>query len=116
MTATDLALAKALESKIKGGVMDFQHTHSRADGPDTSADAALAARDLAEAQKARILIAIKNHGPMTSHEIARHVNLHAHQVGKRTPDLVADRLIEDSGARRLTPSGRMATVWRAVKP
>lgn len=96
--------------------MGFARTHARQDGTDTSKSAAEAARLMTAAQKHKIYAALKRVGPLTGHEIAPYIGIDAHKIMKRTADLLREGAIEDSGARRLTPSGRLAIVWRVVKP
>ena len=52
--------------------------------------------------------------PMTSHELAEHLDLSLVTVSPRLRPLVNKGLAQDSGERRRNPSGRNAIVWRAA--
>ena len=90
---------------------DFARTHARTGGMETSYAAAEQAESLATRQKATILAVLKQHGPLTSHEISNYCDLDPHRIMKRVSDLANDAQVRDSGARRPTKSGRMSAVW-----
>jgi len=95
--------------------MTFANTHARSKDPDTSQASAAAAETIATAHKSKIYAVLKSIGPLTGHQIAPHAGIDAHRVMKRTADLAREGVIEDSGERRPTPSGRYAIVWRISK-
>ena len=93
--------------------MAFALTHARTNDPDTSHDAADAARGLAKHHKAIIVDVLVFEG-LTSAEISERCGLTYWQVTRRVSDLKHDGAVIDSGERRLTPNGRKACVWRLV--
>ncbi len=93
---------------------DFTHTHAHRDDPDTSFLAANTAGGLATRHKA-IIASVLAAAELTSSEISDRCDLNYWQVARRIADLKHDGVVRDSGARRLTPNGRKACVWRLVK-
>lgn len=91
------------------------HAHSRRTDPETSHAAARSVSRVREARE-RILRALKTHGPMTDGEIFPHVHNFMSPSGARSRrnELVDEGLVEDSGKRGLTESGRATIVWRVV--
>lgn len=51
---------------------------------------------------------------LTDHELADLMGRIQTSAGKRRHELMRDGLVENSGLRRLSPSGSPAIVWRAV--
>lgn len=94
--------------------MTFAHTHARAHDPDTSAQAAETVRDMA-AQHKVVIAKVLAFGAFTSAEISDRCGLTYWQVTRRVSDLKHDGQVIDSGARRLTPNGRKACVWRLAE-
>lgn len=60
-----------------------------------------------------VLNAIKFVGPMACHEVEELLPLRHTTASARIRELVKKGLLEDSGLKRKTPSGRNAIVWRA---
>lgn len=85
--------------------------------PETSAQAAHEMRPHIARLEAVVLQCIKDAGEAGAcdHEIESATGL-AHQTASaRRRGLVLRGLVEDSGMRRVTPSGRAAKAWRATK-
>lgn len=84
----------------------------------TSAEAAERAEPRAGTDRALVLRAIRvglmTAEGMTDDEIQSCLDMNPSTVRPRRVELVRDGLVEDSGKRRKTRSGRLATVWRAV--
>jgi len=86
--------------------------------PHSDMDTSLAAAraivpDLARLE-ALVLSVIKNSGGgMTDYEIEQQTGLRHQTASARRRGLVLRSLVEDSGDRRPTDSGRYAVVWRA---
>lgn len=93
---------------------DFARKHARRDNVRTSHEAAQKAEKSASANKAIVLRALREHGPMTSEEISDVTGLVHWECTRRVPDLRHAGLVEDTGEVRLNRSGRKAVVWRAV--
>ena len=79
--------------------------------------------ETAESQCARILAAVIAHPDLTTQELAPHVNLSVHTVGRRLPELRTKGLIENPyygdgrdamQLRRCTVQNRLALTWRAA--
>jgi Fic family protein len=95
------------------------------DGSDTSEAAAAAIQPHLSALQAEILETIKRHDQMvwlglpwpglTCDEIEQILDMKHQTVSARILELRRKGLIEDSGERRKTRSGRKAVVWRVVK-
>lgn len=90
--------------------------HARNDDPITSHLAAASVTGIRASQR-MILGAIQRHGPGTDEDIYRWLKDEGHQIslsGARTrrSELVRLGYVEDSGAKRLLPSRRLAIVWR----
>ena len=98
----------------------WARTHARRGDPQTSHEAAMQAQPLAYQHQIKILRALLSHGPSTCDELATisEVGLDRHQIGRRMSELAGknggSRLVEDSGLKRSTPTGRRAIVWRPI--
>ena len=97
----------------------FQHVRSRRNNPETSHAAAARVNEFAANHHAVIVLALKDHGPMTVHEISAKCGIDAHAVGKRMNELEqlgAAKVLWANGSMltKPGPSGRQARVWRAV--
>lgn len=97
-------------------------TLARKSDPIQSHDAAARAAKFAPSHRELIVAALKQHGPMTAHEIGDRVGLHYTQVDRRMHE--ARRLGEAKALvqhidgcmveiKRATPSGGLAQVWVA---
>jgi predicted transcriptional regulator len=84
---------------------------------DTSLDAANAIRSVAGRLRLLVLNAIREQGGRgaCNHELEAALGLAGNTVRPRVWELRRFGLVEDSGLRRPTPSGRQAVAWR-VKP
>lgn len=91
----------------------FTRDHARNTDPDTSHAAAEEAHTVADRHRLMIVVQLQR-GPQTAGEIAEAIGLHVSQVNRRTGDLIADGLVEDTGSRRRGPNGRMMRVLRRV--
>lgn len=80
-------------------------------GTQTSRDAAVSNKDRAPSQRERVLAAIQRHD-LTNEEIGDYVGIPIQSVCPRVFELRGLGKIEDSGKRRPTKAGQMATVWR----
>ena len=84
-------------------------------GSDTSIAAALSQLDSARTKEAAVWRLIRDAPDGLTDDDAEHLTGWRHQtVSARRRGLVLRKLVTDSGRRRLTSSGRQATVWVAV--
>jgi len=89
------------------------YMRARRDDPDTSHGAAERAAEFAGKHKARIFAALRQASSgATKDEISRMTGIDPVAVARRMSELANDGLVEDSGLRRPTPTGRSAIVWR----
>lgn len=94
----------------------FAVTHSRLHGEPTSYEAAKSVAEISAEQCRQLWMVIATFGPMTADEID--AMLEGHEgwkrttAGRRVPDLVRDGLLEFTGEKRKTRSGRWANVYR----
>lgn len=94
-------------------------TLARRENPSTSHEAAARVYEFGGEHHAKILEALREHGPGTAHEIAERCGLEAHAVGKRLNELHTRSFIgpvvdgRQKPLTRKTPSGRSAQVWYA---
>lgn len=89
------------------------YMRARRDDPDTSHGAAERAAEFAGKHKARILEALRRSpNGATKDEISRVTGIDPVAVARRMRELANEGLVEDSGLRRPTPTGRRAIVWR----
>lgn len=84
----------------------------RHDAPDTSVDAAIAAKPKSGKQRLAIYNLLRDRQGLTADEISLLLDLPAQSVSARLNGLAHDQLILDSGDRRKTRYGRNAIVWR----
>lgn len=92
--------------------LDFTPRARRTD-PATSKAAARRVDEFAAHLCARIVLALKDHGPMTVHQISLRTGLQEQQCNKRTPELERAQAIALTGETRPGGSGRMQRVWKA---
>jgi len=96
--------------------------HVRSEGPDTSAEAAYSAEELAENHMRIIYEQLVIHPQgKTVQEIETELfgteeALSQQQVCRRMIDLTRAKYIHDTGERRKNRSGRKAIVWRTGPP
>ncbi len=101
--------------KMNQLAIDFTpHKLARRRDPATSKEAAGRVKEFAAGQCAAILAVLREKGPMTCDEIAKHSHLMAHQINKRTADLFKAGLASPTGETRLSASGRSERVWRVI--
>ena len=94
---------------------DLTEPRARASDPDTSHIAAEAAGTLARRHKALILAWLRgNPGGGNKDRIAAGTGIDHIAVARRMRELSRDGLVQDSGYRARTGSGRPATVWIAT--
>lgn len=77
---------------------------------DTSREAAQ--RIDAGTLRAKVLDAIRAHGPLTADEAAERLRLDKLSIRPRLSELRAHGKVADTGERRSNASGRRAIVWR----
>lgn len=83
--------------------------------PTTSRDAAQAIRPKASCLREKVLATLKEHGPMTTVQLAAHLGWPYESLQPRTSELKAQDQIIDSGKRGPSRGpGKLAIVW-AVK-
>jgi DNA-binding IclR family transcriptional regulator len=81
---------------------------------DTSRDAALSVLSSAAQSRLRVFNFLKQCPEgCTDEEIAEALSMNPSSARPRRVELVAAGIVEDSGFRRRTKSGRKATVWSA---
>lgn len=87
-------------------------------GSDTSKAAAESMREAASSIRAHVLAHIvivqRATGGVTCDEVEESLGLRHQTASARIRELAMQKRIVDSGARRETRSGRLATVWRAA--
>jgi predicted transcriptional regulator len=86
----------------------------RCSDPVTSYEAADAAKDLATKHFGIIVDCLRAHGALGKDGIARHSGLEANQVARRLNELLKLGLIELTGSKVKSKSGRNEREWRAV--
>lgn len=84
-------------------------------GGETSREAARSIRSALPRLEAMVLSALSGCSGMTAHEMETATGLAGNTVRPRLVGLRERGLIEDTGERRVTPSGRKAVVWRAKR-
>ena len=86
-----------------------------ASGPGTSRQAAQSVERAAPRLRGLVLDAIRSAGILGAceHELDARLGLAGSTVRPRIWELRQQGLVEDSGLRRNTPSGRKAVAWRA---
>lgn len=67
---------------------------------------------LKEAHKAKIVEALRHHGPMSAHQIAAVTGIEATAVSRRISEI--DTVVK-SDERSKTPSGRPCIVWKIAE-
>ena len=87
---------------------------ARSTDPETSHQAARGVHEFAGAHIDIVLACLKAHGPQTIDEIAKRTALTSVQVARRLPDAQKRGWAQPSGAERLSASGRLERVWRAI--
>lgn len=97
--------------------MDEQGRSTLFDG--TQAKAGLVAARFSSGRKARILRSLRDQGPATIWEMAERLGLSEHQFAGRFSEMVRDRQIEKTGARKPNPQTnceaevyRLAEAWK----
>ena len=81
----------------------------------TSREAAQSMEPHVQRLEAEVLSCLRFCGPMACFEVERFCNMAHTTASARIRGLVVKQLVEDSGDRKPTPSGRNAILWRAVK-
>ena len=84
----------------------------RLDGGDTMVESAKAIAMEGRNLRATVLRVIIDKGGATDEEIELRTGLKHQTASARRRELVISGLVEDSGERRLTTSGRKAIVWK----
>ena len=92
----------------------FDFTLARRRDPATSKAAASAAQAFAQGHCRQILASLREHGPQTKDELAKHTGLDSVAVARRMAQLRDQLLVRDSGLTRPTVTGRAATVWELM--
>lgn len=104
--------------EVPGQLAAFFGPLARAGDPETSHEAArsLSHEHLRETQQL-VLAWLHEHGPSTDEELVAGLAGRLSPSGARTrrSELVALRVVEDSGERRRIASGRNAIVWRVAR-
>lgn len=113
------------ESLGVGPISAYPVPHARRNDPATSKQAAASVTNLGRTRDA-ILWLLKNVGPLTDqgiaieyeYELATHrqfPRVSGSGLRSRRSELVALNLVEDSGQRAKTGSGRQTIIWKAAK-
>ena len=81
---------------------------------DTSKAAAIGIKESVSDLQMRVLRMLAGLGEKgaTDHQLVKYLNRIKDTVAPRRRELYLKGLVEDSGLRRETPSGKKATVWR----
>lgn len=94
------------------GVLPLVAREAPHSGSETSRDAAASIRRHLPALESRVLVFIAGRDGTTNDEIELALGMNGSTVRPRVVELRARGLVEDSGVRRPTRSGRPAIVWR----
>lgn len=97
------------------GVLSFVETRSRRTDPETSKRAGINSARFANSHKARILAALKQHGPMSPKKIFCFTGLDIHQCDRRRKEMLAEgsiKLHRDAAGNVVEESG--CEVWEAL--
>jgi hypothetical protein len=99
---------------IMEDLFDFAHRSVRHSDPDTSYAAAYARLAGKKTDRRMALKSLASAGErgLTDYELAARMSRQQNSAGKRRGELRDLGLCEDSGARRVAPSGSKAIVWR----
>lgn len=90
----------------------FAREHARVTDPETSMIAAQSMITGSFVHAAEIVLTLEQAGhALAAHEIAGRCELDAHQISRRLIDLRRAGVIQDSGERAKTPSGRASVRW-----
>jgi predicted ArsR family transcriptional regulator len=110
-----LRLVKPKPKKIKlvsSNAPGKAHRHA----PETSAKAASDIADISGKQRLLVYKSIENSPDgMTDAQLEADLGIQGSSVRPRRKELQERGLIEDSGLRRTTPSGRQAVVWKTCE-
>lgn len=87
---------------------------ARRHDPQTSHDAAVAARDMALRQHEAIVTALRAHGPMGKDGIARRLGLTGVAVARRLPELERVGRVRPTGRTVASDTGRAEREWEAA--
>lgn len=82
---------------------------------ETSRSAWYSILPVSSEQKRKVIHAVSKFGPLHIEGIALVLGLRVHAVSGRVTDLQNDGLLEDSGERAVTSSGRTAIRWRLTR-
>jgi len=93
-------------------VLSFTDTRSRRTDPETSKLAGINAARFANSHKARILAALKQHGPRSAHELSLLIGLTIVQIDRRLPEMGSAVAVMKQGGEDVTRGG--CRVWMAV--
>jgi hypothetical protein len=93
-------------------LFDQPHTRARLTDPGTSHAAAAGSREQARAQRAAILAALRQYGPLTADELDARLHWRDTTAGRRMRELWQAGAVETTGEERPTRSGRAAEVWQ----
>jgi hypothetical protein len=98
-------------------VAEFREARARTTDPETSHEAAASVTDLRKRQN-HVLQCLKVFGPFSLEGLVTAYKFHGYiqqsdsGIRTRCSELVRMGLVEDSGQRARTASGRQAIVWR----
>ena len=93
----------------------FKFFRARANDPITSFQAADSIKDIAKMHSDVIVAGLKRFGPMGKDQIANNTGLQPNQVSRRLSELEEIGLIELTGQKVKSNSGRAEREWR-LKP
>lgn len=82
----------------------------------TSREAAAKIEPTRNEKRAVVLRAIELHGGLTDEQVAELTGMDPNTARPRRIELIAEKLVRDSGRTRVTRSGRKAVVWEKVPP
>lgn len=84
--------------------------------PETSRQAAASIQQATSQLARRVYHYLLEHGPQTCAQAEQDLQMTHQTCSARFNELMRKGLIQDTGQRRPTPSGRKAAVWQAIKP
>ena len=107
---------KPRQGVCANGLLPFQpHRLARRKDPETSHQAANAAKGLRAAHSERILELLRSGHVLAAEQLADGLALSPVQVNRRLAELEDSGLIERTDQRHRNRSGRMAVRWRAAE-
>ena len=98
------------------GLPMFEAPKARKTDPGTSKEAAASMATVAESQRQKILDTLRTRGPQTADSLDFLIRWRPTTAGRRLKELSEAGLVEMTGVKSRTRSGRKAYVWKLIQP